>query len=117
MTGRTLSARRSAAFRCSQFGDATTLSFHATKLFSTAEGGAVVSRDEGLKRRIDLLKNLGIQDEATIALPGLNGRMNELSAALGLVGLKLVDAERQKRNAIIENLSRWAAWDRRSEVS
>lgn len=83
-----------------EFGDATTLSFHATKLFSTAEGGAVAVRDAELKRRIDLLKNLGIQDEATVVLPGINGRMNELTAALGLAGLKLVEAERGRREAI-----------------
>ena len=84
------------------FGDATTLSFHATKLFNTAEGGAVVVREPEHKRRVDLLKNLGIEDEVTVVLPGMNARMNELAAALGLANLPLVDGEWQARAAIAE---------------
>ena len=83
-----------------EFGDATTLSFHATKLFTTAEGGAVAVQDDEFKRRIDLLRNLGIQDEATVALPGINGRMNELAAALGIANLQIVDVERRRREAM-----------------
>ena len=73
------------------FGDASVLSFHATKLYNTGEGGAVVTRDPELKRRIDLFKTLGIKDEVTVAVPGINARMNELEAALGLANLGLVE--------------------------
>jgi dTDP-4-amino-4,6-dideoxygalactose transaminase len=85
-----------------KFGDATILSFHATKLFNTAEGGAIAVNDPQLKPRIDLLKNLGIQDEVTVALPGINARMNELEAALGLANLDVVEAERLARSSIAE---------------
>ena len=81
-------------------GDATTLSFHATKLFNTAEGGAVVTADPDLKRGIDLLKNIGIADEVTVPVAGINARMNEISAALGLACLDLIDAERSARAKI-----------------
>jgi dTDP-4-amino-4,6-dideoxygalactose transaminase len=84
------------------FGDATILSFHATKLFNTAEGGAVVSATPELKRRIDLLRTLGIQDEVTVSLPGINARMNELEAALGLANLALVEDERRARASIAQ---------------
>ena len=83
-----------------KWGDAAILSFHATKLFHTAEGGAVVTQDPDLKRRIDLFKTLGIQDEITVALPGINARMNELEAALGLANLPLVEPERRARGEI-----------------
>lgn len=82
------------------WGDASILSFHATKLFNTAEGGAVVTPDPDLKRRIDLYKTLGIQDEITVAVPGINARMNELEAALGLANLPLVEGERRARGEI-----------------
>jgi len=81
-------------------GDAAILSFHATKLFNTAEGGAVVTPDRDLKRRIDVLKNLGIEDEITVTAPGINARMNELEAALGLANLDLVRSERRARGEI-----------------
>lgn len=83
------------------FGDVTMLSFHATKLFHTAEGGALISRTSEMKRKIDLLKNFGIEDEATVVLPGINGKMNELQAALGLLTLDMVPRERMKRQRII----------------
>lgn len=82
------------------FGDATIASFHATKLFNTAEGGAVVVRDRTLKERIDLFKNLGIADASNIVQPGINGRMNELAAALGLTNLDVVEDEFRKRAEI-----------------
>lgn len=85
-----------------QFGDATILSFHATKIFTTAEGGAVVVPDPETKRRVEVLRNLGLQDESTIALPGLNARMNELEAALGLANVEIVEAERLARAEIAE---------------
>jgi dTDP-4-amino-4,6-dideoxygalactose transaminase len=83
-----------------EFGDASVFSFHATKLFNTAEGGAVAARDPDIKRKIDLLRTLGIQDEITVALPGINARMNELEAAFGLANLKIVEAERNARAEI-----------------
>lgn len=81
-------------------GDATMFSFHATKLFHTAEGGALAVNDPDLKQHIDLLKNFGIKNENEIVLPGINGKMSELQAALGRVVLRHVAAERQRRAAI-----------------
>ena len=69
-------------------GDVSVLSFHATKVFNTFEGGAVVSRDAAMKRRLDLLKNFGFVDEVTVVETGLNGKMSELNAACGLIQLK-----------------------------
>ncbi len=85
-----------------KFGDATILSFHATKLFNTAEGGAIVIQGTELKRRIDLLKNLGIDDEITVRLPGINAKMSEFAAALGLANLERVEEERRRRSEIAE---------------
>ncbi len=82
------------------FGDASMFSFHATKLFHTAEGGALAVHDEQLKREIDLMKNFGIRNEIEVVMPGINGKMNELQAALGLVTLRYVDQERQARTEI-----------------
>lgn len=79
------------------FGDATMFSFHATKLFHTAEGGALVVNDPQLKQRIDLLKNFGIQDENHVLMPGINGKMSELQAALGRVVLRHSQQERERR--------------------
>lgn len=82
------------------FGDATMFSFHATKLFHTAEGGALAVNDPDLKKRIDLLKNFGIKNESEVVMPGINGKMNELQAALGRVVLRHVAAERRRRAAV-----------------
>jgi dTDP-4-amino-4,6-dideoxygalactose transaminase len=82
------------------FGDITMFSFHATKLFHTAEGGALAFGDKHLKSRIDLLKNFGIKNENEVVMPGINGKMNEIQAALGLVVLDKVDEERKKREQI-----------------
>lgn len=82
------------------FGDITMLSFHATKLFQTAEGGALVARDATVKRRIDYLKNFGIQNETTVLMPGINGKMSELQAALGMLTLEMVGDEQQRRKKI-----------------
>ncbi len=84
----------------SSFGDATMFSFHATKLFHTAEGGALAVNDPELKQRIELLKNFGIKNENEVLMPGINGKMSELQAALGRVVLRHVDAERQRRASI-----------------
>ncbi|WP_322055448.1 DegT/DnrJ/EryC1/StrS family aminotransferase [Paraburkholderia bannensis] len=72
------------------FGDMSVLSFHGTKIFHTFEGGAIVCRDAQMKRRIDQLKNFGIQDEVTVIGHGINGKMNEVQAAFGLVQLQHV---------------------------
>ncbi len=72
-------------------GDLSVLSFHATKVFNTFEGGAIVCRDAEMKRRIDCLKNFGFENEVTISSVGTNGKMSEFNAALGLLQLKYVD--------------------------
>lgn len=82
------------------FGDATMFSLHATKLFHSAEGGALAVSDPDLKRRIDLLKNFGIENEDEVVMPGINGKLSELQAALGRVVLRHVDAERARRTAV-----------------
>src|SRR5438046_7265858 len=65
-------------------GDLSVLSFHATKVFTTFEGGAIVCHDAKTKQRIDNLKNFGIVDEVTVVAPGINGKMSEINAAFGL---------------------------------
>ena len=82
------------------FGDVSMLSFHATKLFHTAEGGALVTRDEQLRQRIDLLRNFGIKNETTVLECGINGKMSELHAALGLCTLSLIENERAARREL-----------------
>lgn len=72
-------------------GDLSVLSFHATKVFNTFEGGAIVSPDAKTKLRIDRLKNFGFVDETTVVAPGINGKMSEMNAAFGLLQLKRVD--------------------------
>ena len=79
------------------FGDISMLSFHATKLYHTVEGGALVLKDEHVKQRIDLLKNFGIKNEEEVVMPGINGKLNEISAAIGRIMLRYVEDERQKR--------------------
>jgi len=73
------------------YGDMSVLSFHATKVFNTFEGGAIVCHDEKTKIRIDHLKNFGFADEVTVVAPGINAKMNEFQSALGLVQLRHVD--------------------------
>lgn len=80
-------------------GDMATLSFHATKVFNTLEGGALVLHDEQTKKRIDYLKNFGFAGETEVVAPGINSKMDEVRAAYGLLNLKQVDqaiASRQK---------------------
>jgi len=79
------------------WGDLSILSFHATKTFNTVEGGAIITKDEKLKQRIDSLKNFGIVNETTIAGIGINAKMNELIASFGILQLKNVENEIQKR--------------------
>jgi dTDP-4-amino-4,6-dideoxygalactose transaminase len=83
-------------------GDFSILSFHATKPFTTAEGGAIVSQTASTRERIDLLKNFGIADEETVIGPGINGKMSELHAAFGLSQLQGVEAEIAKRKVLTE---------------
>lgn len=83
------------------FGDMSILSFHATKVFNTFEGGAIICQDEKTKQRIDRLKNFGIADELTVTAPGINGKMSEINAAFGLVQLKHIDSAISQR-AIID---------------
>jgi len=78
-------------------GDMSTLSFHATKVYNTIEGGALVVHDEKTKERIDQLKNFGITDEVTVVAPGINGKMDEMRSAYGLLNLKQVDAAIEAR--------------------
>ena len=84
------------------FGDLSVLSFHATKVFSTVEGGAIVCHDEKMKQRIDFLKNFGFADETTVVAPGINAKMNEVQAAFGLLSLKIVDEAITKRKKVAE---------------
>jgi dTDP-4-amino-4,6-dideoxygalactose transaminase len=81
-------------------GDLSVLSFHATKVFTTFEGGAIVCPDEKTRQRINYLKNFGFADEVTVVAPGINGKMSEFGAALGLLQLKGVDRAFARRRAI-----------------
>ncbi len=83
-------------------GDLSVLSFHGTKIYTTFEGGAVICQDAAMKRRIDYLKNFGFADEVTVIGPGINGKMNEFSAALGLLQLEHIDTYIEKRRGICE---------------
>ncbi|WP_243349658.1 DegT/DnrJ/EryC1/StrS family aminotransferase [Parabacteroides sp. FAFU027] len=82
------------------FGDLSILSFHATKTFSTIEGGAIICHDEKTKKRIDYLKNFGFADEVTVVAPGINAKMNELQSAYGLLSLKYIDNAIENRKRI-----------------
>lgn len=84
-------------------GDLSVLSFHATKVFNTFEGGAIIAPDKKTKERIDYLKNFGFADETTVVAPGINGKMNEFQAALGLIQLRHFE-ESQRRRQNIYNL-------------
>jgi dTDP-4-amino-4,6-dideoxygalactose transaminase len=79
------------------FGDATMFSFHATKLFHTMEGGALAVKSPEAKAEIDLMKNFGIQSEEEVVMPGINGKMTEFQAAVGLVNLNYIEEEIRQR--------------------
>ena len=79
-------------------GDMSTLSFHATKVYNTIEGGALVMHDEKTKQRIDYLKNFGFAGETTVVGPGINSKMDEMRSAYGLLNLKQVDAAIEARH-------------------
>ena len=81
-------------------GDLSVLSFHATKVFNTFEGGAIVCPDEKTKARIDQLKNFGHAGEVNVVAPGINGKMSEFNAALGLLQLKYISEALESRKTI-----------------
>ena len=82
------------------WGDISTLSFHATKVYGTIEGGALVCHSAEMKYQIDNLKNFGFRGETTIVAPGINGKMDEVRAAFGLLNLKQVDAAIDARHKV-----------------
>ena len=90
-----------------KYGDLSVLSFHATKVFTTFEGGAIVCPDAKTKQRIDHLKNFGFVNEVTVVAPGINGKMSEVSAAMGLLQLKYVDAAISRRKEIDAIYREW----------
>jgi dTDP-4-amino-4,6-dideoxygalactose transaminase len=81
-------------------GDLSVLSFHATKVFNTFEGGAIVCPDAQTKHHIDQLKNFGFVDEVTVDVAGINGKMSEINAAFGLVQLKHIDVALKARKKV-----------------
>lgn len=84
------------------WGDLSVLSFHATKVFNTFEGGAIICHDEKTKKRIDYLKNFGFAGEITVIAPGINAKMNEVQAAFGLLQLKYFAKNTQIRREKVE---------------
>lgn len=82
------------------YGDLSVLSFHATKVYNTFEGGAIICPDAKTKQRIDYLKNFGFADEVTIMAPGINGKMSEVNAAFGLLQLTYIDSAIKQRKLI-----------------
>ena len=81
-------------------GDLSTLSFHATKVFNTIEGGAMVMHDAEMKKRIDYLKNFGFAGETTVVGPGINSKMDEIRSAYGILNLKQLDAAIESRHRV-----------------
>ncbi|ELY5888588.1 DegT/DnrJ/EryC1/StrS family aminotransferase [Cronobacter sakazakii] len=90
-------------------GDLSILSFHATKVFNTFEGGAIICPDARMKQRIDYLKNFGFAGETTVVAPGINAKMNEVQAAFGLVQLGHIDKALANRAAIHDRYCEWLA--------
>lgn len=82
------------------YGDISTLSFHATKVYNTIEGGALVCHSKAMKEQIDHLKNFGFEDEVTVVAPGINSKMDEMRSAYGLLNLKQVDAAIEARKNV-----------------
>lgn len=85
-----------------KFGDVSVLSFHATKIFNTFEGGAIICNTKELKDKVDKIRNFGITDEETVSCLGLNGKMSEVNAAMGLLQLKYIKKVISKRKNIYE---------------
>lgn len=99
-------------------GDLSTLSFHATKVYNTIEGGAMVMHDEKMKRRIDHLKNFGFAGETEVVAPGINSKMDEMRSAYGLLNLKQVDSAIEARHQValkyrkaLQNIEGITFWD------
>ena len=84
------------------YGDLSILSFHATKTFNTVEGGAIISHDLATKKQIDHLKNFGFENETSVITLGINGKMNELIAAFGLLQLEHIDSDIAKRQKVAD---------------
>ncbi|MDH6355290.1 dTDP-4-amino-4,6-dideoxygalactose transaminase [Dysgonomonas sp. PH5-45] len=84
------------------YGDLSILSFHATKVYSTIEGGAIVCHSDEMKHHLDNLKNFGFRGETVVEEPGINAKMNEVQAAYGLLQLKYVDGFIERRKEITE---------------
>ena len=83
-------------------GDMSTLSFHATKVYNTVEGGALICHDEKTKKHIDYLKNFGFAGETEVIAPGINSKMDEIRAAYGLLNLKKVDDAISARHKVAD---------------
>lgn len=81
-------------------GDMSTLSFHATKVYNTIEGGAMIMHDEATKKRIDYLKNFGFAGETTVVGPGINSKVDEMRSAYGILNLRQVDAAIETRHQV-----------------
>lgn len=88
------------------FGDISVFSFHPTKLFHSGEGGALAFKEKLLKERVDLLRNFGIKNQEEVVDVGINGKMNELQAVLGLTVLKYIKEELKKRKVIYDTYTR-----------
>ena len=86
-----------------EYGDMSTLSFHATKVYNTIEGGALVCHDAKTKQRIDYLKNFGFAGETEVVAPGINSKMDEIRSAYGLLSLKKVDSAIEHRKWVAES--------------
>lgn len=86
-------------------GDLSVLSFHATKVFNTFEGGAIICHDARTKQRIDYLKNFGFAGETRVVAPGINAKMNEVEAAFGLLQLQYIDGALAARSVISQRYS------------
>jgi dTDP-4-amino-4,6-dideoxygalactose transaminase len=84
------------------YGDVSIVSFHATKVFNTFEGGMIVSKDAKIKSKIDLMKNFGIENENLISEIGINSKMPEINAAMGLLQIKYLDFVTKKRSNIFD---------------
>lgn len=99
-------------------GDLSTLSFHATKVYNTIEGGAMIMHDAAMKKRIDYLRNFGFANETTVVAPGINSKMDEIRAAYGLLNLKQIDAAIEARHQVaikyrqaLRNIEGISFWD------
>ena len=89
-----------------KYGDISTLSFHATKVYNTIEGGALICHSKEMKDKIDHLKNFGFSDEITVEAPGINSKMDEIRSAYGLINLKNIDKAIERRKKIVSTYRR-----------